>query len=565
MQTKLRLSSQGIVVMYANNDLETIDKLNKYYPVHYNRKGTEATLSARFIPEVLKDFRGIDESNIVSAPQQIQSLYWRETAARRRVDDLMQNGPTHSPVVNEHLTLMRHQELGREIAQVRDRFAFYMDVRTGKTPLSLSIIHDDVTQHPEHKWLVVCPLILIKSAWIEDATTFVPDLDVVNCHASTKDGRLKALQRRGNIYITNIESFANYKEYFDEVGFYGCIIDESSCMKSPKARQTKALVDFAQTVKRLYLLAGRPSPNGLWELYAQLKALDYYSVPSSYTKFKEKYFVNVSFNSNFEKLENNPLTIHELIDLTAKYAIYVDQGDAFNTAGRTFNVVELDMPDELKKQYNKLRRELYLEVGDKPLTTNGAGAVYNKLRQVSSGFIIDTQAVKENKFYDEAAQEVYLLNDYKFQALYDLLGRLEAGAQVIIWAQYRAEFEHINRHLAGACAVVNGSVSLQEKERAISDFKAGRVQYLIMHPQSAKFGLTLTNAHIAVYFSMSFSFEDWYQSTARIYGSVTKQPKHCDYYTLVTKGTIDEQIYDSVTNGKQISNLEVLRHLRGTL
>ena len=565
MQTKLRLSSQGIVVMYANNDLETIDKLNKYYPVHYNRKGTEATLSARFIPEVLKDFRGIDESNIVSAPQQIQSLYWRETAARRRIDDLMQNGPTHSPVVNEHLTLMQHQELGREIAMIRDRFAFYLDVRTGKTPLSLAIMYDDIMQHQEHKWLVVCPLILIKSAWMEDAATFVPTLTVVNCHASTKEGRVKALQRTGNIYITNIESFANYKEYFDKAGFHGCIVDESSCMKSPKTKQTKALVGFAQTVKRFYLLAGRPSPNGLWELYSQLQAIDYYSVPRSYTAFKERYFVNTSFNSNFEKLANNPLTIQELIGITAKYAIYVDQADAFDTAGRTFNTVEVEMPTELKKQYNKLRRDLYLDVGDKQLTTNGAGAIYNKLRQVSSGFIIDTQAVKENKFYDEDTQEVYLLDDYKFNALYELLDKLEPGAQVIIWAQYRAEFDHIKAHLVGKCAVVNGSVTLQEKEQSIADFKAGKIQYLVMHPQSAKFGLTLTNAHIAVYFSMSFSFEDWYQSTARIYGSLSKQPKHCEYYALIAKDTIDAQIYKDVTEGKQTSNLTVLQHLRSAI
>ena len=565
MQTKLRLSSQGIVVMYANNDLETIDKLNKYYPVHYNRKGTEATLSARFIPEVLKDFRGIDESNIVSAPQQIQSLYWRETAARRRIDDLMQDGPTGNPVVNEHLTLMQHQELGREIAMIRDRFAFYLDVRTGKTPLSLAIMYDDIMQHQEHKWLVVCPLILIKSAWMEDASTFVPTLTVVNCHASTKEGRVKALQRTGNIYITNIESFANYKEYFDKAGFHGCIVDESSCMKSPKTKQTKALVGFAQTVKRFYLLAGRPSPNGLWELYSQLQAIDYYSVPRSYTAFKERYFVNTSFNSNFEKLANNPLTIQELIGITAKYAIYVDQADAFDTAGRTFNTVEVEMPTELKKQYNKLRRDLYLDVGDKQLTTNGAGAIYNKLRQVSSGFIIDTQAVKENKFYDEDTQEVYLLDDYKFNALYELLDKLEPGAQVIIWAQYRAEFDHIKAHLVGKCAVVNGSVTLQEKEQSIADFKAGKIQYLVMHPQSAKFGLTLTNAHIAVYFSMSFSFEDWYQSTARIYGSLSKQPKHCEYYTLIAKDTIDAQIYKDVTEGKQTSNLTVLQHLRSAI
>ena len=61
-------------------------------------------------------------------------------------------------------------------------------------------------------------------------------------------------------------------------------------MKSPKSKQSKALVDFSGTVKRFYLLSGTPAPNGEWEYFMQLRAIDYYSMPSSYTKFKEKYF-----------------------------------------------------------------------------------------------------------------------------------------------------------------------------------------------------------------------------------------------------------------------------------
>ena len=565
MQTKLRLSSQGIVVMYANNDLETIDKLNKYYPVHYNRKGTEATLSARFIPEVLRDFRGIDESNIVSAPQQIQSLYWRETAARRRIDDLMQNGPTHSPVVNEHLTLMRHQELGREIAEVRDRYCFFFDTRTGKTPLSLSIMYDDLVANPHHKWLVVCPLILIENAWLSDAKQFIPDIKIVSCHAPTKAKRISLINSDAQIYVTNIESFASYKEYFDAKGFTGCIVDESSVMKSPKSKQSKALVDFSGTVKRFYLLSGTPAPNGEWEYFMQLRAIDYYSMPSSYTKFKEKYFMNVSYNPQYEKLHLRPDKRDELLALIKKYAIYVDKEDVLDTPGREFIEVPIQMPKELQKHYRTLKNELYLEVGNKQLTAPSAAAKLNKLNQVTSGFVLDTQAIKENKFYEDSNEpEWYFLSDYRFEQLRVLLqSEACAGQQVLIWANYRKEFESIRAMLGDRCRCIYGATSLQDKNDALRLFKSGAIQYLIANPASADKGLTLTNCHICVYFSLNWSYELFRQSMERIYGDRSKQPLKCLYYVLLAEHTIDEVLYRDVLQGKGDASAAVLNHLKG--
>lgn len=562
MQTKLRLSSQGITIMYDNNDLATIETLSNYYPVHYNRKGTEATLSARFIPEILKDFRNIDESTIVSAPPQIQQLYWREISARRRIADLMQNGPTDSPVVNEHLTLRPHQELGREIANIRDRYCFFFDTRTGKTPLSLAIMNDDLQRHPDHKWLVVCPLILIENAWLEDAKHFVPSLNVVNCHAGTKDKRIKAIDSEAQIYLTNIESFASYKEYFEAKGFYGCIVDESSVMKSPKSKQSKALVDFSDNMKRFYLLSGTPAPNGEWEYFMQLRAIDYYSMPSSYTQFKEHYFVNVSYNPQYEKLQVRPDRREELMQLIKQYAIYVDKEDVLDTPGREFIEVPIKMPVELQKHYSQLKRELYLEIGDKQIIAPSAAAKLNKLNQVSSGFVIDTQAVKENRFYDEHQQEVYLLSKYRFEKLKDVIS-MHGDAQILIWANYRAEFEIIRAMLGDSCRCIYGATSLADKTAAIQQFKRGDIQYLIANPASADKGLTLTNSHICIYFSLNWSYELFKQSMERIYGDRSKQPFRCLYYVLLAEHTIDEVLYHDVLQGKGDASAAVLRHLKG--
>lgn len=570
MSDILRFTDTYIEIECNRGDAESLSKITNIYPIHSNRIKTKFWTSPRNVVEVLRIFRGIDKGNINTAPQRIIAHFTKEIHAREHVSDLLTNGHKENCYINENLTLMSHQQLGRELARLRDRFCFFYDTRTGKTPLSLSIIYDDLQINPNHKWLVVCPLILIDNAWLEDALKFFPEIKTISCHATTPKKRAEKLAQEANIYITNVESFARYKEDFEKMGFHGCIVDESSTMKSNKSKTSQALVDFAQTMKRFYLLSGTPAPNGEWEYYMQLKAIDFYGIHQSYTQFKECYFVDTSFGSNYEKLVVRPDRRDELNALIKKYSLYVDKEDVLNTPGRTWHEVEFSLPDKLKEHYNKMKNDLCVELNtndEEPtkITAPSAAAKLNKLNQITSGFIMDTQAIKENKFYDDSnLSEWYLLDDYRFKKLQDLLSSPDIrDEQVLIWANYRKEFEIIQSLLGERCRCIYGGTTINEKNESIKLFKSGEIQYLIANPASADKGLTLTNAHISIYFSLNWSYELFKQSMERIYGDIRKQPKHCHYYVFIAKGTIDRILYSDVLQGKGEASYAVLNHLKG--
>lgn len=564
LTNKISISRVGIEIQCARNDEVTRNLLSTVDPLHSNRIKTKFHTSVHNVPEILKLLRNIDESNITTAPLQVQKFYYSEMAQREHIHDLMTNGHRGDCRVNEHLTLMSHQQQAREIARYADRYAFFYDTRTGKTPMSLSIMNDDIKASPHNKWLVVCPLILIDEAWIADSYKFFPNLSIQSCHAATPKKRIERINEKASVYVTNTESFVRYREHFDKVGFAGCFIDESSDMKSPRSNVSKELVDFAQTIPRFYLLSGTPAPNGEWEYYMQLKAVDFYGVPSTYGAFKEKYFYNTSYNPQFEKLALRADKKDELYALVKKHAIYVDKEDCLTTPGRTFHEVEIEMPPGLQKHYTKLKNDLYLEVSeDNTITAASSAAKLNKLNQVTSGFIIDTQTVKENKFYDEDNPEWHLLDMYRITKLLELLDSENVrGEQVIIWANYHVEFELIQNVLGDRCRCVYGKTKFEDKKEAIKAFKEKRIQYLVANPASADKGLTLTNAHIAIYYSLNWSYELFKQSMERIYGSISSQPKHCDYYVLIAKGTVDKVLYSDVLQGKQVAGYAVLNHLK---
>ena len=564
---KLQIFNNQIVVTNQRGDTETLDKLKLFYPVHSNRISTEHHISLSMLPEVLCAFRGLDEHNIDTAPLAVQNAFHKQIMKRQVLDQLMKYGPTGSCVVNEHLTLDKHQQLGREISEAYDRFAFFYAVRTGKTPMALTIINDDLKKHPNHKWLILCPLILIDNAWLEDAAKFFPEMKVVKCHASTKDKRLAQIQQQGNVYVLNTEAFVKWYDVLKQYHtFEGCFVDESSDIKSPKSNVSKTMVKVAPTIRRFYLLSGTPAPNGEWEYYTQMRCIDYYLMPPSYTQFKAFFFDNVSYNPQYEKLiikqDKKPI----LMDMIRKYALFIDQEDVLDLPGREFIEYQFDMPTDLKKHYNNMKSELYVELGDMKVITKTAASKLNKLNQISSGFVIDTEAKQDNADFGTNKQEVYMLSTYRFEELFKLLSNPKcAGQQVLIWANYHKEFEVIKQMMEEkglTCRCVYGLTPIAEKNENIKLFKEGKIQYLICNPASADKGLTLTNAHICIYFSLNWSYELYIQSMNRIYGARRSQPKFCTYYIMEANKSVDVPLYQEVLQGKAKASYAILNHLK---
>lgn len=572
MSNKLRINERYIEIECSSRDADTMEQMADIPYFHFNRTYSKYRTSIKNIDKVLETFRGITRENLDKAPPAIRRLYDKEMQRREYTNTLIEYGPVGETTfgANNEYTLMRHQQLAKELAEVNDRYAFFYDTRTGKTPMSLQIIHEDVKRNPHHKWLVLCPLILIENAWLEDAREMFPELSVVNLHDRTKAKRLKKFKQDANLYISNIESFVSYREHIEALGVHGVFVDESSAMKSSSSKFAKAAVDYSWNVKRWYLLSGTPAPNGEWEYYRQLQSVDFYGIHQSWTQFKKYFFNNVSFNPQYEKLQVKREMKAELHKLLKRYSLYVDKEDVLETPGRDFTEIELTLPDSLKEHYKKLKKDLYMELGDSlTITAPSAAGSLNKLNQVTSGFIIDTAAMKYNKMVDAGEvpgprkDESYDLSPYRFHRLYELLQEL-GDKQAIIWCNYRKEFEIIKEELGDRCELVYGGTSIWEKNEAIKRFKAGHIQYLVANPASADKGLTLTNSHIAIYFSLGYSYELWKQSIERIYGSIQKQPNRCQYYIFIAKGTVDKAIYDTVRNKGDMSTA-VLDHLKGGL
>ena len=74
----------------------------------------------------------------------------------------------------------------------------------------------------------------------------------------------------------------------------------------------------------------------------------------------------------------------------------------------------------------------------------------------------------------EEQADWYMLNNYRFEELKNLLAMC-GPAQVLIWANYRKEFEIIRDMLGDKCKTIYGATSLSDKNKAIQEFKARQI------------------------------------------------------------------------------------------
>lgn len=475
----------------------------------------------------------------------------------------------------EHPFLMLHQRIGRDIALYKKRFCLFYDVGTGKTVMGYSII----AENPHLKWVVITPRAIIKTAWIADWEEFFKndmkvfphhtDLTLEDCYYyaglfGMDTGRMrkaelvKALLKEADVVVTNIENFKASKE-LDEITFTGMIIDESSIMKNGNSQNTKKVIVAAKQCERVYPMSGKPAPNNEMEYFSQMQVVDPTLFGTSFYSFRMSYFEAKDYFQTKWSLKVD--RAEEFVEKLSHCAIFMPKEKCIELPPEIPPMIRtVQLTGEALKYYREMEKQqcltLELEGEKREITTAVAVGKIMKLRQITSGFIIDTEE-----------KETLPLHGLKIAALKDLLTEL-GDNKAVIWINFKEEAREISKLMSSMGLTFSSAHSgAKNVDTEIEDFQKNKTQFMIAHPKSIKYGVTFTgnrmvkNCTYAIYYSMSNSFEDFYQSKHRILRK--GQTESCTFIFLCAENTIDTDIYDSIvrkgTNALIIENL-VRRH-----
>lgn len=448
--------------------------------------------------------------------------------------------------------LMAHQVRGIEITREFPRYGFFWEMGLGKTRLGLEIM-----RAKGGKGMVVCPLSIIQTAWLDDALRFAPDLTVKSLWAPTAKGRLKALREAhdADIMVINYDGFKIMAPELAKIGFSTLWIDESAALKGRTTKIAKYLTKFSRIVPNVYLASGCPCPNSELEWYAQMNVIASGLLGNSYWSFRGDFFEPKRYNPNngivFEWRVRKERSA-ELVSRIKTAAWFLKKQECLDLPDKTFMRRQVHLSPPEWAAYLKMRKDLLLQYPEGDVIASNVLVQIMKLRELTSGFA----HVSNNG----GAVEI---GTSKLKALLELLSEL-GNERAVVWTHFHKEAEQIRAHLDIPIGMITGEVHPKVRDGYLAAWRDGELKYLICHPQAAGHGLTLTEASHAIYFSLSHSLELFLQSQDRIHRIGQDRP--CTYHVLEAvgpsgEGTVDRAIWEALA-AKDLTAARVLEGLR---
>ena len=407
--------------------------------------------------------------------------------------------------------------------------ALFLDMGLGKTSITLTAINDLMYDSFEvSKVLIIAPLRVAKNTWGAEIKKWEHLKNLTySIVVGTQKQRLSALKTQADIYIINRENIPWLVEKsgmpFD---FDMVVIDELSSFKNWQSKRFKSLMKVRPKVKRIVGLTGTPSSNGLMDLFAEIKVLDMGKRLGRFIgQYRNLYFQPDKRNGeiiySYKPLPDAEKKIYDKISditISMKASEHLEMPKLIETE------TPVTLSDKEQKLYNKMKKELVLEMGEKEVTAANAASLSNKLCQLANGGIYDDD------------KNVIEIHSRKLDALEDIIESMN-GRPLLVAYWFKHDYDRIAQRLNA----LKINFEKLDTEQSIIKWNNGEIPVALIHPASAGHGLNLQQGgSTLVWFGLTWSLELYQQTNARLYRQGQKKTVVIQH--IVTKGTIDEQI-----------------------
>lgn len=407
----------------------------------------------------------------------------------------------------------------------------FLDMGLGKTVITLSAIQQLRFDHwAVARVLVVAPKKVAEATWCAEAAKWdhLRHLRIIPVLGSLSK-RIRALNTPGDIWVINRENVTWLVDYcrnswpFDMV-----VLDESSSFKNYQSKRFKSLRLVRPRIRRLVELTGTPAPNGLEDLWAQLYLLDGgQRLGKTISSYREAFFTEDRAHPGQQYRTYSPQDgadrrIREAISdicVSMKAEDYLDLPDYVE------DIVPVVLDAKARKAYDRLERDMLLEVDEQTITAGTAAVLNGKLLQLCSGAVYDAEG--------NAAH----VHDCKIEAFMEVVEQLHGEhALVFYW------FQHERERLLATLESYGLRVRVYRTAADAEAWNAGEVDLLLAHPASCGYGLNLqTGGHHIVWFGYpNWALEIYQQANARLHRQGQQYPVIGHH--LVVQGGMDEAV-----------------------
>ena len=402
------------------------------------------------------------------------------------------------------IKLYPHQSQALEETENFNKCAYYLDMGLGKTFVGAEKLYQ--LDAPYN--LLICQKSKIDD-WYEHMKTYY-DYKVIKYNKAQEIPK-------NSVAIINYDLIWRRPELMNLKDFT-LMLDESSMIKNEKSERSKFILKMK--AKNVILLSGTPTGGKYEQLWSQCKLLGWKISKKLYWQEFIKYVLLDVGGFKIKKV-----TGYKNVD-RLKRKLH-DYGAIFMKTDEVFELPE-QIEQEIKitntKEYKKFKRDRLITIDGIELVGDTSLTKMLYLRQLASQY-----------------------NKNKLNQLRDILESTED--RVIIFYNFNKELEIIKKmceNLEKPVSVINGNI------KDLKNFNQYENSITLVQYQAGAMGLNLQKANKIVYFSLPLQSELFEQSKKRIHR--IGQEKTCFYWYLITKNSVEEQIYQTLKERRDYTN-----------
>lgn len=423
---------------------------------------------------------------------------------RERPNDELPDIP--SPILRDYdwpgiYRPMIHQRTTAAFLSLRRRAFCFNEAGTGKTSAAIWAADYLIRLGKVKRVLVVCPLSIMYSAWQADIFKTAMHRTAAVAYGP-REKRAKIINGNYDFVIINYDGLNVVRDEVAAGNFDLIIIDEANAYKDSATKRWKTLTKLMTLDTWLWMMTGTPASQSPEDAFGLARLVSPERVPKFKTAWRDKVMYQVTRFKWQPRANSTNMVFNAL-----QPAIRFIKKECLDLPELVYQTRVVPLSGQALVYYRRLKQQMLIEAAGQQITAANAAASLNKLLQISGGAV-----------YTDDRNIVEFDITPRLSAFQEVLD--EAAHKVIVFVPYLHTIPIVQEYLTKhgiTNEAIYGDVSATNRAEIINRFQqAPDPHVLVIQPQAASHGVTLTAADTVVFWSPVMSVETYLQCIARI-------------------------------------------------
>jgi len=477
----------------------------------------------------------IPTSKVVDITEDIYTMTvdWDLPTTQRLAGLKMKNIP--SPIMRDYVwggvfPPMEHQKTTAEFLTLNPRSFCFNEQGTGKTAACVWASDYLLEQGYINRVLIVSPLSIMQSAWQADLFQFAVHRSVGIAYGS-REKREDIINSNYEYVVINYDGVNVVQEAIKNGKFDLIIIDEANAYKTATTKRWKTMAKLIDANTWIWMLTGTPAAQSPVDAHGLAKLC----VPHNVTRSKTAYRDLVMYPISRFKWIPKPDAI-DTVFKTLQPAIRFTKEECLDLPPMVYVKRKVELTRQQVKYYEMLKKRMVMTVSGSEISGVNAAVIMNKLLQISAGAV-----------YTDNGDALEFDIKHRYKVLREVID--ESSQKVLVFVPFKHVIDILTDKLRNdgiATEVIRGDVPVAKRTDIFKRFQTqDDPRVLVIQPQAAAHGVTLTAANTVVWWGPTSSLETYAQANARVHRS--GQEHKCTVVQL-QGSPVEKRIYSLLDN-----------------